>query len=151
MGFAYGGSSAIILNSIKSIKGAKLYSIDKLSYCYNRIPNKKAGFIVEEKFPELKNKWTLYKGKITSQVIETIGKDIDLVFIDTMHFTPGEMFDWLQVLSFLKEEATVVLHFMYFKEKIAKIKRNFLIIRFLYILGGNYYYLIIEIKYFLKI
>ena len=127
IGVAYGGSSAIILNSIKSINGAKLYSIDKLSYCY-RIPNKKAGFIVEEKFPELKNKWTLYKGKITSQVIEAIGKDIDLVFIDTMHITPGEMLDWLQVLPFLKEEATVVLHdtfFMYFKEKIAKIKRNF--------------------------
>ena len=127
IGVAYGGSSAIILNSIKNINGAKLYSIDKLSYCY-RIPNKKVGFIVEEKFPELMNKWTLYKGKITSQVIETIGKDIDLVFIDTIHITPGEMLDWLQVLPFLKEEATLVLHdtfFMYFKGKIVKKKINF--------------------------
>ena len=127
IGVAYGGSSTIILNSIKNISGAKLYSIDKLSYCY-RIPSKNVGFIVEEKFPELMNKWTLYKGKITSQVIEKIGKDIDLVFIDTKHITPGEMLDWLQVLPFLKEEATVVLHdtfFMYFKGEIEKKKRNF--------------------------
>jgi hypothetical protein len=51
------------------------------------------------------NKWTLYIGTLTSQVIETIGNDIDFVFIDTMHITPGEMLDWLMVLPFLKEEA----------------------------------------------
>lgn len=127
IGVSYGGSSSIILNSIKNINGSKLYSIDKLSYCY-RMPTKKTGFLVEEKFPELMNKWTLYKGKLTSEVIEIIGKNIDLVFIDTMHITPGEMLDWLQVLPFLKEEATVVLHdtfLMYYKGKIEKNKINF--------------------------
>ena len=127
IGVSTGGSSAIILNSIKNINGAKLYSIDKLTYCY-RIPKKKTGFIVEEKFPELMNKWALYKGNITSAVIESIGKDIDLVFIDTAHYTPGEMLDWLQILPFLKEEATIVLHdifLMYHRGKIVKKKKNF--------------------------
>lgn len=127
IGVAYGGSSAIILNSIKDIKDSKLYSIDKSLYCY-RMPKKKSGFIVEEKFPELMDKWTLYKGKITSEVIENIGNDIDLVFIDTKHYVPGEMLDWLQVLPFLKEEAIVILHdtfLMYNKGKIIKKKKNF--------------------------
>jgi hypothetical protein len=34
IGVARGGSSALILNAIKDIKGAKLYSIDKSIYCY---------------------------------------------------------------------------------------------------------------------
>jgi len=50
----------------------------------------------------LMDKWTLYTGWITSQNIEIIGEDIDLVFIDTVHFTPGEMLEWIMVLPFLK-------------------------------------------------
>ena len=125
IGVACGGSSAIILNSIKNINKAKLFSIDKLSYCY-LIPTKKVGFIVEEKLPELMNKWTLYKGNIISEVIETIGKEIDLVFLDTMHITPGEMLDLLQVLPFLKEEAIIVLHdtFLMFRNEKTE-KKNF--------------------------
>lgn len=127
IGVACGGSSAIILNSIKDINEAKLFSIEKLSNCY-MVPNKKAGFIVEEKFPELMNKWTLYRESITAKVIESIGKDIDLVFIDTMHITPGEMLDFLQVLPFLKEEAIVVLHdtfLMFYNGNVEKQKKNY--------------------------
>ena len=109
IGVARGGSSVIILNAIKDIKGAKLYSIDKSIYCYLN-KKKKTGYLVQEKFPELMNKWTLYTGRITSEFIETIGDGIDLVFIDTMHVTPGEMLDWLMVLPFLKNGATVIFH-----------------------------------------
>ena len=52
IGVSKGGSSALILNAINDIKGSKLYSIDKSIYCYKE-KNKKSGFIVEEKFPEL--------------------------------------------------------------------------------------------------
>ena len=55
-------------------------------------------------------KWTLYTGGITSEFIETIGDGIDLAFIDTVHYTPGEMLDWLMILPFLKNEAVVILH-----------------------------------------
>ena len=99
----------MILNAIKDIKNARLFSIDKSNYCY-RNKTKKPGYFVKEKFPELMDKWTLYIGKLTSEVIETIGNDIDLAFIDTMHITPGEMRDWLMVLPFLKNEAIVVFH-----------------------------------------
>ena len=126
IGVSSGGSSSLILNAIKDIEGAKLYSIEKLKEAY-KFKDKEAGFIVKEKFPYLMNKWNLYTGGITSEFIEKIGGEIDLVFIDTAHYTPGEMLDWLQVLPFLKEEAIVVFHdtFLMYYKSITKKKRNF--------------------------
>lgn len=126
IGVSRGGSSALILNAIKDIKGAKLFSIDTTIYCY-REKDKKTGYLVQEKFPELINKWTLYTGGITSEFIETIGDGIDLAFIDTRHVTPGEMLDWLMVLPFLKNEAVVIFHdafFLYYDRKITKEKKH---------------------------
>ena len=57
IGVSKGGSSVLILNAIKDIKGSKLFSIDKSIYCY-REKHKKTGFVVEEKFPELLGKWS---------------------------------------------------------------------------------------------
>lgn len=124
IGVSRGGSAALILNAIKDVEGSKLFSIDKSYYCYKK-KHKKTGFIVEEKFPELLDKWTLYIGRLTSEFIETIGNDIDFVFIDTMHITPGEMLDWLMVLPFLKNEAIVVFHdafFLYYNKRVTKYK-----------------------------
>ena len=109
IGVSRGGSAILILNAIKDIENARLFSIEKLNHWY-KDRRKKPGYIVQEKFPELMNKWTLYTGVLVSQVIETIGNDIDLVFFDTMHITPGEMLDWLMVLPFLQNEAIVVFH-----------------------------------------
>ncbi|MBQ8651144.1 MAG: class I SAM-dependent methyltransferase [Alphaproteobacteria bacterium] len=109
IGVAKGGSAAIILNAIKDDPKAHLYSIDKTKECYSR-SKKATGFVVSEKTPELKNKWTLYTGGITCDFIEKIGKDIDFVFIDTVHVAPGEMLDFLMVLPFLKKGAIVAFH-----------------------------------------
>jgi len=103
VGVYHGGSSIIILNAIKDIKNSHLYSIDtKIS--------KNIGFCVNEYFPYLANKWTLFKGNIAVKYIEKIGNNIDLAFIDTSHFEPGEILDFLMILPFLKEEAIVVFH-----------------------------------------
>lgn len=126
IGVSRGGSSALILNAIKDIKGAKLYSIDKNKMCYKN-KTKKTGFLVSEQFPELMKNWKIFVGGITAEFIESIGDGIDLVFIDTVHFTPGEMLDWLMVLPFLKREAIVVLHdtfFLYWNKKVTRIKRH---------------------------
>ena len=127
IGVSSGGSSIIILNAIKDIEGAKLYSIDKQKEAY-KFKGKEVGFSVYEIIPELTNKWNLNTGGITSEFIEKIGGDIDLAFIDTVHSAPGEMLDWLQVLPFLKEEAIVVFHdtfLMYFGGIVKKEKRNY--------------------------
>ena len=110
VGVAGGDSSAIILNAIQNIENSHLYSIDKLNYTYNR-RNKEIGWIVKEKFSNLMNKWTLYTEGITSNFIEKIGGDIDLVFLDTVHESPGEWLDIIQILPFLKKtNAIVMLH-----------------------------------------
>ena len=56
------------------------------------------------------NKWTLFKGNIATEFIEQIGKDIDMVFIDSAHFEPGEILDFIIILPFLKENAIAIFH-----------------------------------------
>ncbi len=110
VGVASGGSSAIILNAIQNIENSHLYSIDKLTNAYLN-EEKETGWIVKEKFSNLMNKWTLYTGGITSNFIEKIGGDIDFVFLDTVHYAPGEWLDILQILPFLKKKnAILMLH-----------------------------------------
>lgn len=108
LGVAKGGSSVVLLNALKDIEGAHLYSHDYSEECY-RVPAKKSGFIVD-KYPDLKNKWTLYTGGFISNYIDKIGADIDLCFIDTVHNCPGEILDFLMVLPYLKKGATVIFH-----------------------------------------
>ena len=127
IGVANGGSSAIILNAIKDVEGAHLYSIEKsIDLIYDK--TKKSGYLIKERFQNLMDKWTFYPGGITAEFIEKIGGEIDVVFIDTVHFTPGEMLDWLQVLPFLKEEAIVILHdtfLMYLFGNVDTTKKNY--------------------------
>ncbi|MDR1235822.1 MAG: class I SAM-dependent methyltransferase [Holosporaceae bacterium] len=110
IGVFKGGSSAVILNSIKDMRETKLYSIDLSETCYSD-SSKPTGYVVNEHFLHLaKDKWKLYLGNMAAKFIDEIGGDIDFVFIDTMHTNPGEILDFLQILPFLKEEAVVVFH-----------------------------------------
>lgn len=127
IGVAYGGTASLILNAIKDIIDAKLYSIDINKMCY-KLPSKKTGFLVTEKFPQLVDKWEIYTGGFASEFIEKIGNNIDLAYIDTVHFAPGEMFNLLEILPFIKEEGYIILHdtfYMYVKGRIGKTIMNF--------------------------
>ena len=42
--------------------------------------------------------------------MEKIGSNIDMAFIDTAHFEPGEILDFLIALPLLKEGAIVIFH-----------------------------------------
>ena len=103
LGVNRGGSSIIILNAIKDLKNAKLYSIDLSS-------SKKVGECVPKFFRHYLNKWQLFTGNIAVKFIEKIGKNIDMVFIDTAHFEPGEILDFLMVFPFLRDRALVGFH-----------------------------------------
>ena len=103
IGVAEGGSSLIILNAIKDIKNSHLYSIDLSS-------NDKIGYCVRNLMKEDLNKWTLYTGNVVAKFIEEIGNNIDMVFIDSAHFEPGEILDFLIALPFLREGAIVGFH-----------------------------------------
>ena len=103
VGVDRGGSSIIILNAINDFEDAHLYSIDLNS-------EDKVGECVNKYFPEFLKKWSLFKGDIATEFLEQIGNNIDMAFIDTAHFEPGEILDFLIVLPFLKENAVVIFH-----------------------------------------
>jgi len=103
IGVSKGCASSVILNAIQDLNNSHLYSIDISTH--NII-----GSCVTNLFPNLLSKWTLYKGNIASKFMEKIGKDIDMVLIDSAHFEPGEILDFIIVLPFLSEEAIVVMH-----------------------------------------
>jgi len=103
VGVNLGGSSIIILNAINDIIGAKLYSFDLNDKEF-------VGECVNKYFPNLLKNWKLFKGNISTEFLNHIGNNIDMVFFDTAHLEPGEILDFLIVLPFLKEEAIVVFH-----------------------------------------
>jgi hypothetical protein len=108
IGVCSGGMSAVILNSIKDIEGAKLYSCDLEKINYKRNNKKlKVGHFVFSKFTNLLNKWKLYTGNTTSAFIEEIGGNIDFVYIDTSHVMPGEVLNIIEILPFLKKNAII--------------------------------------------
>ena len=109
VGVAAGGSSSIILNAVKDMDNAILYSIDYNEKFY-RDKNKDSGFIVKEKFPHLLKNHKLYTGGVSAKFMDEIGNDIDLCLLDTMHSNPGEFLDFLMILPYMKKNATIIIH-----------------------------------------
>ena len=103
IGVRHGGSSLVILNAINDFEYSKLYSIDLSS-------EEDVGNCVKNYFPNFMKNWILFKGNIATKFIEKIGFNIDLLLIDTAHFEPGEILDFLIVLPFLKQNAVVIFH-----------------------------------------
>ena len=109
IGVADGGSSILILNAIKDIKGSLLISLDLYNHTGSK-SNKKIGNRVEKYFPELMNKWKLFTGDLPHKFLEKINMKFDFVFIDTAHEAPGEILNFIEALPFLNENCVVVIH-----------------------------------------
>jgi predicted O-methyltransferase YrrM len=124
IGVADGGGSIVILNALKNIQNSKLYSIDlneKLYHHSNKFITEKTGYFVGN-YPDLKENWKLYTGGLALKFLDKMvaagdgregyvdNKKIDFCILDTVHFNPGEILDFLMVLPFLKDNAMVVFH-----------------------------------------
>ncbi len=110
VGVSSGGGTALILNAISDIDGAELYSVDYSEKAY-RHPEKSSGFLVEEQFPHLMDKWHIYRGGDVSRFIETVGGDIDMLVLDTVHIHPWETLNFLCVLPLMKLSGSwTILH-----------------------------------------
>ena len=109
IGVAHGGSSVIILNAIKDIRDSFLISLDLNERLFNN-KAKETGYIVKENFPELTKKWKLFKGEQPHKFLDKLNLKFDFLFLDTAHFTPGEIINIIEVLPFLKDYTIVVLH-----------------------------------------
>ena len=73
--------------------------------------NNKTGFVVKKYFPELyNNKWHLFTGRQPHIFLSKLKLKFDFVFLDTIHLSPGELFNFIEVLPFLEDNAIIVLH-----------------------------------------
>lgn len=109
IGVYSGGSSAIILDAIKSFANSRLYGVD-ISESHPFLKDKPIGFIVNDRFEDLRDKYTVYSGKDVSAIIEDIGDGIDFALIDTAHLHPCETLNLISILPFMKDNSWLVLH-----------------------------------------
>ena len=109
VGVASGGSSILILNAIKDIKGSKLISLDLNTNLYFD-KTYLTGYRVKKFFPKLINKWQLFTGEQPHIFLEKLKLKYDFVFLDTAHISPGEIINIIEILPFLNENAIIILH-----------------------------------------
>ena len=113
VGVAEGGTTAVIMNAV-SILGlsCEIYSVDLLEKLYYN-QELTTGYEYNYLCPLIKNNQsshTFLFGKSIAGQMQIIGKDIDLVILDTMHAVPGELIDFLSIYPYLSKNAMVVLH-----------------------------------------
>jgi len=110
VGVASGGSSAIILEAIKTYTfDTNLISVDISPEWYRKKQKKQTGWQAIEKFGNLPN-WSLHTGSYLPEIIEQFGVNFDLCIIDTVHMLPGELLDYLCAIKFMKIGANMVFH-----------------------------------------
>lgn len=112
IGVAGGGSTAVVLTCLKILeKEAEMYSVDLAEKWY-RTDKRETGFVAKEYMDQVlgsvQHKFLL--GKSIPHVINKIGHGIDFLIMDTMHFLPGELLDFLICLPYLADGCVVVLH-----------------------------------------
>ncbi len=112
VGVSAGGTTAVILNCLFMLKSsAKMYSIDFAKQYYKN-PKMETGFIAKNIQKVLKSnvQHEILTGNVAPAFLEKIGKNIDLLILDTVHILPGELLDFLAIFPYLSPEAVVVLH-----------------------------------------
>jgi len=112
IGVSAGGTSCVILNCLDKLQlNSKFYSVD-ISYTYHFNKSKKCGYQVESATKYLNNleSYKLFLGKNIAEVIETeIGYGIDMLILDTIHYLPGELLDFLVCFPYMSQNAVLVL------------------------------------------
>jgi len=109
IGVANGGSSVLILNSIKDIENSILVSLDINKKVYLD-KNKLTGYRVNEYFPDLAKNWKLFTGDQAHKYLEKLNIKFDFLFLDTAHISPGEILNFIEALPFLNKNAIVIIH-----------------------------------------
>lgn len=98
-----GGTTAVILRALGEIgSNAELYCVDLNPEI--EVRNTLAIF------PEFSGRARLMLGRDVSAFLEEIGGGIDFCILDTAHYLPGEILNFLCILPYLKDGATVVIH-----------------------------------------
>lgn len=116
IGCSAGGSSCVILNAIQDMENTKLYSFDYNTIWYRDVQlgqdnGRRTAFLVNQIVPKLIHKWEFYTGGVPCKYFDKLPQDgVDICFIDTAHYNPGEHFNILEVLPFMKKNGIVIYH-----------------------------------------
>jgi predicted O-methyltransferase YrrM len=116
IGLSAGGSTCVILNAIRDMDSAQLYSFDYNTTWYRdlqlkNLTERKTGFLVNQLVPNLTSKWKLYTGGVPCKYFDILPDEgIDICFIDTAHFNPGEHLNILEILPFMKKNSIIIYH-----------------------------------------
>jgi len=99
-----GGTTAVILETLSLMSStSKLHSVDLNKHALSESN-------IKRHFPQYNDNVIFYRGEDVSYFLTDIGKDIDMVILDAAHFVPGEILNFLTILPYLKEGATIILH-----------------------------------------
>ncbi len=114
VGVAEGGGTSLLLKTFELLGiQAEIYSVDlseKLYYdcCLE------TGYIARQYLAGNQGAESLFHrfflGHYLPEVLNEIGDGIDFVFLDTVHHMPGEIFDFIAVLPYLRNGAVIAMH-----------------------------------------
>lgn len=113
VGVAAGGTTLVILQCIKELGlDASLFSVDINNKLYSDA-TKETGYIAKQiednkVFESINHNYCL--GGFLPEALPEIGRNIDFLVLDTVHYLPGEILDFLAALPYLSDDAIVVLH-----------------------------------------
>lgn len=113
IGVSGGGTTCAILNCLDKLElHSEMYSVD-ISYSYHYDPSKECGYQIKDAAPYLKsiNRHHLLLGRNIAEVLPEIiqGEKFDMLILDTIHYLPGELLDFLVCFPYLDDDAIVVL------------------------------------------
>jgi hypothetical protein len=112
VGVHSGASSILMINSLEHhVENYEMWSLD-LAELFPEDESLKIGFLIDvyKENKSLLGKHFLRLGNLSVKWLKDIGKNIDLLVLDTIHYLPGEILDFLAIYPFLSEKAVVVLH-----------------------------------------
>ena len=89
-------------------EGAMVYGIDLADNVYY-MPEKKIGALVDEAYPELRSRLSLFLGRTCTDVPELFEKPLDFVYIGTLHSHPWPTLDALNSLTRLREGGIIAM------------------------------------------
>ena len=111
VGVAAGSATAIMLQCLEDGHyDYEMHSVD-ISTRFYRDRTRETGFLakIAKEFLNHPNHH-IYIGRNVASCLEEIGPGIDFLIMDTVHFLPGEILDFLVILPFLRENSVVCLH-----------------------------------------
>lgn len=111
IGVAEGGGTllmAVCLNLLR--QKSHIFSVDLFAKLYID-DSKETGYVYKNNTDLVKGvKHTFLSGATIAEQIEKVGADIDMAILDTTHYLPGELLDFICILPYLKDGAIVILH-----------------------------------------